>query len=123
MDTFVEEYVYGNVSTRWSSSQQKEIPCQWFEEHPRQCAEDDGGFCSADSLVKYSTDISRAMTVATAPALVGRSLATHSVKGDDATEYWASFSESPFGSRQYQYVWTSAPTLALAICRAALLTV
>lgn len=115
MNTFIQEYVVGDHPTRWSNGQQKELKCHWFEEHPRACAEDDGGFCSADTLPRYSTDISAAMSI----KINNKSLSTKT----EINEYWATFTEVPFGDKRYswQNVWASAPTLPLAICRAALL--
>lgn len=117
MNTFIQEYVLSDHPTRWSNAQQKELVCHWFEEHPRSCAEDDGGYCSADGLTNYSEDISRAMSIAN--FLKTTPLSTRSEVGI----HWASFSTVPFRDSNYAWkrVWASGETLALAICRAALL--
>lgn len=118
MDTFIEEYVVGDLPSRWSNAHQKQLPCHWFEEHPRSCAEDDGGYCSADGLCRYSTDVSRALALAQLPALKDKPLQTR-VEGD---KYWAAFSTVPFEKRmEYgRRLWVSASSLPLAICQAAL---
>ena len=140
LNTLVQEYVLGEHPTRWSNGQQKELSVHWFEEHPRSCAEDDGGYCTADSIAKYSTDISAAMSLVDAPLLKERSLTTktevkegraisgHTDPDDPITTYWATFSEIPF-SAKHMYTrwpkrsWASGETMALAITRAALLAV
>lgn len=125
MNTFVQEYVLRDYPTRWSNSQQTELGAHWFEEHPRSCAEDDGGYCSADGLAKYSTDTSMALSLAETPALKQLSLSTKKV-GD---VHWATFSDVPFADKSnwqtggWARVWAEGDTLALAICRAALLAV
>lgn len=140
LNTFIQEYVLGDLPTRWSNAQQKELGVHWFEEHPRSCAEDDGGYCTADGLAKYSTDISAAMSLADAPLLKTRSLTTktevtqknpssgHTDPPEPTTKYWATFSDVPFSDKHMftrwpKRSWASGETMALAICRAALLAV
>jgi hypothetical protein len=133
MNTFVQEYVLGGHPGRWSNGEQKEVFAHWFEEHPRSCAEDDGGYCSADGIGKYSTDISAAMSLTEMAPLKGKSLSTKTEqtegpmhRNDVITTCWATFSNIPF-SEKHMYTrwpsWASGETLALAICRAALLAV
>jgi hypothetical protein len=125
MNTFINEYVLGQHPERWSNGQQKEIRVHWFEEHPRACAEDDGGYCSADSISKFSTDISAAMALAN--VLFGKTLTTKTITDKDATvvNQWATFSNVGFGDPNYNWkqAWAVGETMALAICRAALLAV
>lgn len=134
MNTFIQEYVLNDHSTRWSNGSQKEIGSHWFEEHPRSCAEDDGGYCSADGLAKYSTDISAAMSLTEAALLKGKSLSTKTKieanedgnqRNSTITLHWASFSSVAFGDTNYNWKqsWADGETMALAICRAALLAV
>lgn len=134
MNTLIQEYVMNDYPGRWSNGQQKEVQAHWFEEHPRSCAEDDGGYCSADSLAKYSTDISAAMGLAEVPSLTGKSLSTKTENspvglfphtGSPLTNYWATFSNVEFKDPTYNWKqsWASGETMALAICRAALLAV
>jgi hypothetical protein len=112
LNTLIAEYVLGDVSKRWSNGQQKEVDCHWFDGHPRACAEDDGGFCNADGLPDYSGDVSRAMGLAMAPRLKDNVLHTKADQG----RFEAAF--SPTG-----HTFVSGPTLAVAICRAALIAV
>lgn len=55
MDTLIHEYVFGYMPERWVNGTQRSIPCHWFEEVPRSCAEDDGGSAPADFIPRYST--------------------------------------------------------------------
>lgn len=126
LNTLIQEYVVNDHATRWSNSGQKEIPCHWFEEHPRTCAEDDGGYSSADGLPNFSGDISRAMNLV--QIIKDKPLNTHvepatSIFPAMKKRFWASFSSVPYESRtQYNCnVWVSAETLSLAICYAALI--
>jgi len=128
MNSLIQEYVYDEMPTRWANRMQEEIPCHWFGEHPRMVAEDDGGYCSADGLSKYSQDLSRAMALSTAPAMAGCSLLTkvecgHYVNPHEPIDHmWATFSGKPFDKNSpTSNLWVTAPTFELAICRAALL--
>ena len=116
MNTLIMEYVLGEYCSRWSNGEQKSIPNHWFDEHPRSCAEDDGGYCSADSVPKYSTLMDDAMCITkTKPNLV--------MRVESATENWAAFSNIPFRDTNFNWknVWAKAETMPLAICRAALM--
>lgn len=127
LDTFIQEYVFGDFPSRWSNGKQEEIRCHWFEEHPKTCAEDDGGYCCADGLPKYSTDISRAMSIALAPSFKDKCLSTHTEAQKNLgaistpSRYWATFSTVPFNANYTHKDWVCASTLPLAICHAALL--
>ena len=134
MNTLIQEYVLGEHPSRWSNGQQKEIEAHWFEEHPRACAEDDGGYCSADSLAKYSTDVSAALALSEAPRLKGKSLSTKQTVEEDPNgnhrnstvkNFWATFSTVGHGDPNYNWKqsWAKGESMALAICRAALLAV
>jgi hypothetical protein len=122
MNTFITEYVIGDYATRWSNYQQEEISCHWFEEHPRCNAEDDGNYCTADGLLEYSTDISRALSIT---RLMSNPLSTHTYTDQGVEVFWATFSTVAFNDTNYRWrdVWATGETLALAICRAALLAV
>jgi hypothetical protein len=119
MNTMIQEYIVRESPTRWSNGQQKELPCRWFDEHPRSCAEDDGGYCCADSLPDYSGDVSRAFSLALLPTLKDKKLSTQT----DNTEHWASFGNVPYERKDEVRCWVQGPSVALAICRAALLAV
>lgn len=125
MNTYIEEYVMCNHPYRWSNLKQAEVKVHWFEDHPRVCEEDAGGFCSADGLPKYSTDISASMSLLAAPALQDRLLTTKTVKqwsmSDPNSAYWATFYGVPV--EDSKSIWAFAPTVELAVCRAALLAV
>lgn len=125
MNTLVQEYILNDHPGRWSNGQQKEVQAHWFEEHPRACAEDDGGYCSADGLSKFSTDISAALALAETPLLKGKSLSTTRKEESATVTFWATFSDIKFGDPSYNWkqAWASGETLALAVCRAALLAV
>ena len=116
INTLIREYVLDEYPSRWSNGQQKKLQCHWFEEHPRSCAEDDGGHCSADEGKDYSADIEAAMSLA---SVLGERLSTQS----DGNLYWASFSGVAFGDKNYGWkkYWACAETIPLAICRAALI--
>lgn len=126
MNIFIEEYVFDRSPQKFNSSTQKIENVHWFEEHSRACAEDDGGYCSADGLAKYSTDVSIALKLS---EKVGKSLHTKTEIvcptgfSDPQNVYWATFSEVPFVTNDYygKLNWSSANSLALAICRAALI--
>lgn len=122
MNTFIQEYVLNEHPTRWSNGQQKELTAHWFEEHPRTCAEDDGGYCTAEGLPDYSGDLSHAMALSQAKMLVGTSLSMKSVTTPSAG-FWATFYNVPYESKTYRWkdYWASGSTMAEAICRAALL--
>ena len=127
MNTFIAEYVFGEFPHRWSNSQQKDLPCHWFEDLPRACAEDDGGYCTADSVPNYSGDLTRAMEIAQAPIFQNFPLVTHTENAKTIfpvmeNRFWATFSKIPFDQHShYHNTWGSGDTLAMAICRAALM--
>ena len=137
MNTFIQEYVFGVGPSRWSNSNQVDLPTRWFDEHPRTHDTDDGGYCSADSAGRYSTDISAALSMIEPPvaSLAGRTLKTETEVLTEGTAsskpvilYWASFSDVRFSDKSYytqwrKRSWASGETMALAICRAALLAV
>jgi hypothetical protein len=126
MNTFIQEYVLNDHPSRWSNGQQKEIVAHWFEPHPRACVEDDGGYSSAESLHDYSRDISSAMALTSAPLLKGTSMNMKTVQGKEgvSVRYWASFFDVPFESKSHRWqdYWADGETMALAICRAALIS-
>lgn len=126
MNTFIQEYVIHQLPSCWSNAHQKQLPCHWFEEHPRSCAEDDGGMCSADDLPKYSTDLDAAMTLTNAAMMKEQMLVTHTEPAQTIMEsrFWASFyKDVPYASKIHRWrnYWASGTTMAMAICRAALL--
>jgi hypothetical protein len=134
LNVLVQEYVFNEAPDRWSNSQQKDLPCAWFQEHPRACAEDDGGYSCADSVMKYSTDASAAMQIPHAPALSHLTLTTQMVRKFsnpssghidpvETIEHWATFSSHQFdpNTAEHNILWAKAKDLPLAICRAALL--
>lgn len=118
MDTFIQEYVLDDFPLDWDSISESDRRCSWFERVPATFVVDN--FCVADVVPRYSTDISAAVSLAESDALSGKVLNT--AVEPDVEVHWATFSNVPFSERQ-KGEWAQGETLALAICRAALLAV
>lgn len=122
LNTLVAEYVLREHPTRWSNSAQEAEVCFWFEQHPRACAEDDGGYCSIDGMPDFSGDPIKALKLKDAGTLSGLPLSIKTV----GQIYWATFGNVSFEGDQsyseYKRRWVAADTLPLAICRAALIS-
>jgi hypothetical protein len=112
LDTIIQEYIVGDFPSRWSNSEQRDIPCHWFEEWPRSCAEDDDNRCAADFVPNYSGNLDEAMLLT---KRINQPLSTKTI----GNVSWATFNDVPFD--QYRYGWVSGERLPLAICRAALI--
>ena len=119
LDTLIQEYVLGDYSTRWSKQDEREVRSNWFEIHPEMIVNE--GFCTADTVPQFSTDISAAISLSKADTLILKTLTTAT---ESESLYWATFSNVPFSERgERGDVWAQGNTQALAICRAALLAV
>jgi len=115
LDAFIEEHVMGRKPQRWSSGQQKQVRCGWFEEYRVHNIDSGGDVRPIDFVPNYSANANDAEKVVRAMCQRGY---TMDLWYADHFEVW--FNDA--GGSRVQHSYAVGAGFAEAVCRAALNT-
>ena len=124
LDAFIEEHAMGRKPQRWSSGQQKHVPCGWFEEYRVHNYDSGGDVRPIDFVPNYSTNANDAEKVVRAMCKRGYTLNLRycdwriGLANPYNVEVWFNDTDGV----RVQHSKGSGDSFAEAVCRAALNT-